>query len=237
MKRNPDILLRPGEVIDDFMKGRLRIIQSKSGYRFSIDAVFLSDFVVTKPGDVVVDLGTGCGFVSMALLLQRPLERVFAVEIQPDLADQAARNARLNGFSERMEVILGDMRRTPLKASSADVVVCNPPYRKKNSGRINPDLKRAIARHEILACLNDVIEASKRILRKKGRLALVYPAVRLVDALAALRGRGLEPKRIRIAYPGSESRAALVLVEAREGGKAGLEILPPLFGQGEHSIP
>ena len=231
-----DIKLRSDETIDHFLEGRLKIIQSRNGYRFSIDAVLLSEFVTTRPEDRVVDLGTGCGVIPLILLLRRSIEHVFGLEIQPDLAHQAARNALLNGFNKKMEIILGDMKQLPLRPSSIDLVICNPPYREKNSGRLNPDPQRAIARHEILASLNDVLNVARTLLKARGRLALIYPVARLADLLVRLRGHDLEPKRMRVIYPNMESAARLVLVEAYAGGRRGLKILPPLIDQGDFSI-
>ncbi len=226
----------PDESIDDFMGGDLRLIQSRTGYRFSIDAVLLSEFVTVKQDDVVLDLGAGCGIIPLMLLLRRPVGRAYGLEIQWGLSYQTARNALLNGFSDRMGVIMGDIRNPPLSASWADVVVCNPPYRRKDSGRINPDQQRAIARHEILASLDDILAATKRVLRPKGRLAMIYPVERLNDLMIRMRGMGMEPKRLRIIYPGIESDAKLAMVEAYLGGRPGLKILPPLLDQGEYSI-
>jgi tRNA1Val (adenine37-N6)-methyltransferase len=234
--KSHDIKLLPDESIDDFNNGNLRLIQSRTGYRFSIDAVLLSEFVTIKRDDVVVDLGAGCGIIPLMLLIKRPVRRAYGLEIQWVLAYQTARNAMLNGFSDRMSVIMGDIRNPPLSASCADVVVCNPPYRRKESGRINPDQQRAIARHEILASLNDILNTTKRILKPKGRLAMIYPVERLNDLMIRMRSLDMEPKRLRIIYPGMESEAKLAMVEAYLGGKPGLKILPPLLDQGEYSI-
>jgi tRNA1Val (adenine37-N6)-methyltransferase len=231
-----DVELRPDESVDEFMDGRLRLIQSKAGYRFSIDAVLLSEFVTTKPGDVVVDLGTGCGIVSLILLLTRPVSYAVGLEIQPHLAEEAMRNAVLNGFQDRMGVILSDIRHPPLAQGKADVVVCNPPYRPRNSGRINPAAEKAIARHEIMASLDDILKAAYLLLKPKGRLAIIFPVVRLVDVLARMRGFGLEPKRIRVIYPNMQSEAKRVLLEAWHGGRGGLKVLAPLVDQGNFSI-
>ncbi|RLB32450.1 MAG: SAM-dependent methyltransferase [Deltaproteobacteria bacterium] len=236
LSRFPHNLLRPNETIDEFMNGRLRLIQSKNGYRFSIDAVLVSEFVSTKPGDIVVDLGAGCGVISLLLLLTRDIAYAVGIEIQPDLADQARRNAALNGFSNKMGIVLADIRSLPLAPCIADVIVCNPPYRRKNSGRVNPDLQRAIARHELKATLDDIVESSERILKPGGKLAIIYPAGRLVDLLVRMRSLGLEPKRARVIYPTIQSESKMVLVEANKGGKAGLKILPPLVGQGDFFI-
>lgn len=228
--------LRPGESISDFMDGRLKLIQPDTGYRFSIDAILLSEFVSTRRGDIVVDLGTGCGIIPLVLLLTRSIDYALGLEIQAELAEQAARNAVLNGFDHKMGVIIGDIKHPPLSPSSADVVICNPPYRRKESGRVNPDPQRAIARHEILTSLSDILDAARRILRVKGRLSMIYPATRLVDIFVRMRGYNLEPKRLRIVYPDLESEVKLVLIEACLGGREGLKILPPLLDPNNSSI-
>ncbi len=226
----------PDEGIDFFMDGRLKLIQSGDGYRFSIDAVLLSEFATIRPEDVVFDLGAGCGVISLILLLTKPVGRIFGLEVQEGLVTQAGRNARLNGFEKRMDVVRGDIRHLPFAFKCADVVVCNPPYRKIKSGRINPDSRKAIARHEIMASLDDFLRAATVLLAKKGRIALVYPAVRLTEILVSLRRFNLEPKRLRIHHPNLDSSAKIALIEARLGGRPGLEVLPPLLGQGNFSI-
>jgi len=234
--RSHEVCLRPGETLDEFLDGRLRLIQSARGYRFSIDAVLLARFVTVKPGDRIVDLGAGCGVVSLLLLLEKPVAYALAMEIQNGLADQAVRNASLNGVTDRMAVILADLRRVPLREPAADVVVCNPPYRRPGSGRVNPDLQRAIARHEIMASLNDILSAASAVLKPKGRLALIYPADRLVDLLVRMRAFEFEPKRMQVVYSSMEEESKLVLVEGARGGKGGVKILPPVIDQGEFSI-
>lgn len=214
----------------------MRLIQSENGYRFSIDAILLSEFVTVRPGDIVIELGTGCGVILLALLLKRPVGQAIGLEIQEELADQAARNVRLNGFEEKMEVVAGDVKSLPMTGRTADVVICNPPYRQVESGRINPDPRRAIARHEILATTDDILRAARYLLRKRGRLAVVYPCVRLADLLIRMRRFDLEPKKLQINYPDPVSGGKLALVEAWLGGRPGLEIAPPILGQGDFSI-
>jgi len=231
---NPKLL--PGESIDRFLEGRLQIIQSEDGYRFSIDAILLSEFVTIRPGDRVMDLGTGCGIIPLILLLTRPVGHAVGLEIQGELAFQAVRNVRLNRLGHRIDIVRGDIRCPPLAGASADVVICNPPYRKMRSGRINPDPRRAIARHELLTSIDDILRSAGFLLKKKGRFALIYPAVRLTDILVRLRQMKLEPKRIQLNYPGLDSDAKLALIEATQGGRPGVEVLPPLLRQGNFSI-
>jgi tRNA1Val (adenine37-N6)-methyltransferase len=225
-----------GESIDRFLKGRLQLIQSRDGYRFSIDAILLSEFVTIRPGEVVIDLGTGCGIIPLILLLTRPVGHAVGLEIQEELVSQAVRNVQLNGLGNRIDIVRGDVRYPPMANASADVIVCNPPYRKMKSGRLNPDPRRAIAKHELLASIDDILRAAGYLLKKKGRLALVYPAVRLTDILVRLRRVNLEPKRIQLNYPGLSSGAKLALIETAQGGRPGVEVLPPLLGQGDFSI-
>jgi tRNA1(Val) A37 N6-methylase TrmN6 len=231
-----DIDLFPDEDINEFMGGRLRLIQSRKGYRFSIDAVLLAEFATIKPGDTLIDLGTGCGIIPLLLVLTRSIKHAVAIEVQPLLASQASRNAVLNGVPHKLDIIQGDFKTLPLRPSSVDMVTCNPPYRPVNSGRLNPDPQKSIARHEILASLNDILAGSRTILKEKGRLAMIYPAIRTADILTKMRGFDLEPKKMRVVYPDLKSEAKLVLVEASLQGRPGLKILPPLLGQGDYSI-
>lgn len=231
--RDPENQPFPDESLDRFMNGRLQVIQSREGYRFSIDAILLSEFVTVRKGDIIFDLGTGCGIIPLILLLTRPAQHVFGIEIQKELASQAKRNALINGLADQFDVITGDIKSLALPRQCADVVICNPPYRRIKSGRINPDLQKAIARHEIMISIDDIIRTAKFLLRKKGRLAMIYPSMRFLDVLVSMRRFNLEPKRVQIQYPGLESEAELVLIEAYLDGRPGLKITPPLLGQGD----
>jgi tRNA1Val (adenine37-N6)-methyltransferase len=230
------MLLTEHEQIDAVLDGQLKIIQSRRGYRFSVDALLLEDFISIMPGDVVVDLGAGCGIISLLLAKKGRAGSIVGLELQEELASQAKRNAILNGLEARIAILLGDLRDLPLASRCADVVVCNPPYRKKRSGRINPDPCKALARHEIAMSLLDILAAAKTLLRSGGKLAFIYPANRLTEVFSRMRSQDLEPKRLQIIYPNPASHAKLAMIEGRLGGKSGLTILPPIFGQGRFSI-
>jgi tRNA1Val (adenine37-N6)-methyltransferase len=230
---NPlDVAPKSGESIDPVNGGRLRIIQSLNGYRFSVDALLLAEFVTIKPGDTVVDLGTGCGIIPLLLLEKRDPSYIHGLEIQSELASQSRRNMVLNRHQNRAAVVLGDIRRSPFKTGSADVVVCNPPYQKKEGGRVNPDSQRAIARHEVLATIDDILDTARRLLKVAGRFAMIYPVGRIVDVLVKMRGFDLEPKRMECVHRGPRSEGKRVLIEASLRGGKGLRLLPPHFESG-----
>ena len=178
-------LQQDGETIDEFFHGRLRVLQKKKGYRFSIDSLLLADFVTLKKGDRVVDLGTGSGIVALVLALRFPTARIAEIEIQEELADMAERSVALNGLTDRITIYPGDVKkiRKLLEPQSFDVAVFNPPYRKLNSGRINPNGERAIARHEVKGTIDDFLSAARYLLKYAGRVYLVYPAARSLSLI------------------------------------------------------
>jgi len=230
------LLRKTGETVDTFLNGKLRIIQSQRGYRFSVDALLLAEFVLIKDEDFVIDLGAGTGIISLFLAVKRKVGFIVGIELQKELASQAQRNVALNELERKIAIIQGDLRHLPLARKFADVVVCNPPYRQQMSGRINPDESKAIARHEIAASLEAILTAAKALLKLRGRLTMIYPANRLTEIFTKMRKEGLEPKRLQIIFPDSASYAKLALIEGRLQGRSGLKILPPIFGQGRYSV-
>jgi tRNA1Val (adenine37-N6)-methyltransferase len=167
----------------------------------------------------------------MILAYRNRLTSVLGVEVQEGLAYRARRNVQLNNLDKRIRIVQGDVRAIDrmVAPESFDRVVCNPPYRKPSSGRVSPNAEKKIARHEIVGTLQDFIEAGKYLLTAKGRINLVYPAVRCIDLLLAMRGAGLEPKRLRMVHSFADAEASLILAEGVKGGKSGIKILSPLI--------
>jgi tRNA1(Val) A37 N6-methylase TrmN6 len=236
MGKVPEIRNGINETIDTVLNGRLKIIQSREGYRFSVDALLLAEFVSAKSKDIVVDLGAGCGVISLILAAKKKAGFILGIELQKELVSQAKRNILLNGLDKKIAMIQGDLRCPPVTQGFVHVVVSNPPYRQDKSGRINPHSGKAIARHEIAARLDDILAASKKLLSTGGKLALIYPANRLTEICSKMKEQNLEPKRLQIIFPDSSSHAKLAMIEGRLQGKSGLKILPPIFGQGNFSI-
>jgi len=216
---------------DTFFNDRLRIRQYKSGYRFSIDAIFLSYYAGLYGHDVVLDLGTGCGVIPLIMAYRNPKLRIYGVEVQKELAEIAAFNVKDNQMADRIIILCQDMVTLTKKdiPLPIDMVVCNPPYRKRASGRINPNTQRAVARHEIQTDLSGILNTASRILDISGRFITIYPAVRTAEILSQMHASGLEPKFLRMIHSFHHSNSSFVLVEARQGGNSGLTIGPPLF--------
>jgi tRNA1Val (adenine37-N6)-methyltransferase len=216
---------------DTFFNGKIRVTQDRAGYRFSIDAVLLANFADPRSRDKVLDLGTGCGIIPLILAYRQPQIAIYGVEVQTELAELALSNVRENQLEDRITVFCTDMKllRPSMTVGPVDLVVCNPPFRRQGSGRINPDTQRAVARHEIKANLRDIIQTSHRMLRSAGRLVLIYTAGRLTDILFRMRTDGIEPKFIRMIHSRQDTEAALILVEGVKGGRPDLKIAPPLI--------
>ena len=216
--------------IDSFFNGNIQVMQSQSGYRFSIDAILLADHAAPRKADKVLDLGAGCGIVSLIMAYRFADLRIYAVEIQKELAELALTNIRQNRMDDRIEVMRADLKRlTPqMTYGPCDLIVTNPPYYKAGSGRVNPDSQRALARHEIETTLRDILQSTRRMLRTAGRFVCVYVAERTTDILSLMRNEQIEPKLIRMIHSNRISDARLILIEGIKGARPGLKIKPPL---------
>lgn len=208
--------------------GALRCLQPRQGYRFSVDAVLLAHFLTPQPEARILDLGAGCGVVSLILSHRWPTANLVALELQPRLAEVVRRNVAINSLASRVTVLEGDCRWIAdlLAPNSFDWVATNPPYYPTASGRHHPGTERAKARHEILGGVGEMAPAAAFALKSGGRAAFVYPAARTEILLSALRDNGLAPKRLQRVHPYPEAEAGLVLVEAVKDGGEGLEVLP-----------
>jgi len=220
-----------GETIDEILGGRLRIIQKKSGYRFSIDALLLAHFVVLREGADCIELGTGSGIVALILADRYHCRRVLGIDIQEELVSMARRSVEMNNLAGCMEIRRGDVRHPESICApmSFDAAVFNPPYRRLRSGRMNPDSAKAIARHEVTGTLGDFLAAAAHALRDGGRVTAIYPAKRMAEMISRMRSCQIEPKRMRIVHSRPGGMGAFLLMEGVKGGGEELAVLPPLF--------
>lgn len=215
---------------DTFMNGHIQVTQPRRGYRFSIDSVILASSLLPKAGEVVVDLGTGCGIIPIILAFRYSGIKILGIEIQKELAELAVMNVAANRMHECIRISHADIRTFSLEKIGAPVdwIISNPPYRKARSGRINPDAQRALARHEINLNLSQLMISVGRLLRVGGRFLTIYPAVRTTDLLVEMRAAGIEPKWMQTIHPHPEESAKLVLVQGIKGARSGMKIDQPL---------
>ena len=211
--------------------GQLQFLQPKYGYRFSVDAVLLADFIAVKPDERLIDLGTGSGIIPLLVSVLTPVREIVGLEIQERLVTLACENVARNHLEQRIQFIHGDLRQAAqlFRAGEFDVLCSNPPYRKVGAGRMNPDQEQAVARHEIACQLGDLLAACKYLVKPGGKVFLIYLPERLGELLEQMSGYRLAPKRIRCVHASAKTAAALVLVEAQRDAAPGLKILPPLF--------
>jgi tRNA1Val (adenine37-N6)-methyltransferase len=219
------------ETLDTLFGGKLKLYQSRNGYRFSVDAVLLAYFASVGRAGKIADLGTGNAVIPLILAYLYPAASITGFELQQGMLDRARRNILLNGFAARVRIINGDVRSIEQSAQrgSFDAVTCNPPYRKSGGGRLSPDTEKKLARHELQGTLDDFIRAGAYLLAAKGRMALVYRAERTVELFQTMQRFDIEPKSLRCVHSFVGAEASLILVEGRKASRSGLSILPPLI--------
>lgn len=217
--------------MEDLLFGRIRMKIPDAQFRVSTDSMVLADFCRIKPGSRVLDLGCGCGTLGLLLLGADGTLQLCGIELQEAAARQAQENAEENGFSDRMHIVCGDLRQahTQIAPGNFDCVISNPPYYPPESGYLHTQDSLSAARSELCCPFDALCAAAARALRWGGRFFLVHKPERLVDLLTGLRTARLEPKRIRFVRHRAESGVNLVLIEARLGGKPGLQYEPDLI--------
>lgn len=223
--------LKDNERIDDLERNGYKIIQRSDGFCFGMDAVLLSGFVQVKPGEKVLDLGTGTGIIPILLEAKTKGAYFAGLEIQEEIADMARRSVCLNHLEKKIHIITGDIKQAEkwFSKSSFDVVTSNPPYIRGEHGLKNPGEIKAISRHELLCTLEDVIREAGNLVRPGGRVYLVYRPHRLIELISVLTRFNLEPKRIKFVHPFADREANMVLLEAVRGGGASLKVESPVI--------
>ena len=222
--------LKEGEHLDDLQNGFF-IIQGEKSFRYGIDAVLLSGYAKVKPGERVLDLGTGTGILPILLAAKTPGKSFTGLEIQQKSADMAQRSVAMNHLEDRISIVQGDIREAVsiFGAASFDVAVSNPPYMIGRHGLTNPDPAVAIARHEILCSFRDIAEQTSRILTDRGRFYLIHRPLRLAEIMCTLKEYRLEPKRMRLVYPFADKEPNMVLLEACKNGNPRIRVEKPLI--------
>ncbi|RKD28832.1 hypothetical protein BET03_07320 [Thermohalobacter berrensis] len=225
------VQLKEHERIDDLQCKGLKIIQDTTGFCFGMDAVLLANFCDIKNNSTVIDLGTGTGIIPLLVWAKNKVKKIYGIEIQKDVAEMARRSIRMNNLEDYIEILNFDLKEAPEKlgVNQFDAITTNPPYMEYGGGKVNPEDKKAISRHEIKCTLEDVIRVSSRLLRHNGRFFMVHRPHRIVDILWLLRKYKLEPKKIRFVHPKVDQKPNLVLVKSIKAAKPELKFERPLY--------
>lgn len=225
-------LLRPGERLDDLQLSGYWIIQNPQKFCFGVDAVLLTNFVKVRPGETVLDLGTGNGVIPILLAGKTAGRHFTGLEIQAESADMARRSVKYDVLEERVSIVEGDIKEAAeiFKPASFDVITANPPYMINEHGLKNAGDARTIARHEVLCSLDDILRESAKLLpESKGRFYMVHKPFRLAEIMVKMCAYKIEPKRIQFVHPYVDKEPTMVLIEGMKGGKPRVKVEPPII--------
>lgn len=219
------------ERIDDLFRNNYKIIQNTKNFCFGMDAVLLSSFAKVKEGENVLDLGTGTGIIPILLEAKTKGKHFFGLEIVEESACMAKRSVELNQLQNKIEIVVGDIKEASniFGAASFDVVTTNPPYMTDSHGLLNPNMEKAIARHELLCTLEDVIRESSKLLKTNGRFYMVHRPFRLAEIIVVMKKYKLEVKHMRFVHAFIDKEPNMVLIEAMKGGKPRVTVDSPLI--------
>ncbi len=231
-------LLLPDERLDDLHRNGYKIIQNPNKFCFGMDAVLLAGFANVKEKDKVLDLGTGTGIIPILLEGRNKGGHFTGLEIQEESADMARRSVKGNSLEEKIDIVTGDIKEASkiFGAASFDVVTSNPPYMNHNHGLVNPNQPKAIARHELLCSLEDVIREASKVLKQNGRFIMVHRPFRLAEIIEVMKRYKLEPKRMKFVHPYINKEPNMVLIEALKGGNPMVKIEAPLIVYKEENV-
>lgn len=226
-------LIHPGERVDDLQLNGLQLIQNPDWFCFGVDAVLLADYSAKsiKKGSRVLDLCSGNGIIPILLSEKSKADSIVGLEIQKPVCNMAERSVKLNGLSSKISMLCGDLKDAAalFGKSSFQYITCNPPYKEAGGGLTNQTDTNALARHEILCSLEDIVRVSSNILEPQGKLCLIHRPERLADIICLMKNHNLEPKRLRFVHPYPQKTATMILVEGVRNGRPKLFLDPPLY--------
>ena len=210
----------------------LKIIQDNEMFNFSLDSVLLPNFItINSSVKNILDIGTGNAPIPL-ILSSKIKAHITAVEIQKEVCDMAIESVQINKLEKQITIINEDIKEFSKNATPEyfDIITCNPPYFEvKKTSRFNKNDYKTIARHEVTLTLEDILKIARKLLKNGGTLGLVHRPERLIDILTTMRKNNIEPKKIRLIYPGKNKEANILLIEGKKNGNKGLKILPPLY--------
>ncbi|ETR74670.1 MAG: tRNA (adenine-N(6)-)-methyltransferase [Candidatus Magnetoglobus multicellularis str. Araruama] len=199
-------------------------------HRFSLDSVLLAQHVYPKKNSRMLDLGCGCGIISIMIAKGYPDTHIIGIDIQKDAVRLAKENVRVNNLMSQVTILERDLR--SIKGNEFNrfqYVVCNPPFRVCGGGRPNQAYTKLIAREEIFCTLDDILAVSRKILVNQGELSLIYPAERIGDVMVQMSSYNITPKDLIPVYTRPAQPAKWGILKGRLNSKVGLQIHESLY--------
>jgi tRNA1Val (adenine37-N6)-methyltransferase len=216
---------------EEFLFDALNVVQPVKGYRFSVDSIALCAFLMDQSSSETLDIGSGCGIISLILSKLDGYGNFTCVEIQPELHRCAEMNVRKYGIKKRFTLINNDIRKHNefLAGKKFDLIVSNPPFYTVSAGRINPDDSRAVARHEIFLKMEEIFKIIRTLLTEKGRAVLLYPADRLSNIMENSIKLNLPVAEIVFIHPSPVKPAESFIAVLKKRKSPEITIHPPVY--------
>ena len=197
-------------------KKPLNLLQHNNGYRYSIDALLLADFIQCTANDTWIDLGTGCGIIPIAVAMKQNFKICWAIDIQSDLCMIAHQNLLQYHLLDKIKILEADIRELIyyFPAYRTDFVVSNSPYGNLNSGRLNLNWEKSIARHELFLNLDDIMKTAEYLMKHDGHIYMIYPYQYYALLKKTLANNAFYPEHIRCVTHKNACKPQFVLFKA-----------------------
>lgn len=224
---------------ESLLSGKLKLLQPENGYRYTIDPLILCHHVQPAPGDRILDIGCGCGIMPLLIGYRTPDTFITGIEIQTALASIAKKNIDDNQMDHQIHIVNKDISDLSAKNTEGrfDRIISNPPYKKADTGRLNPDPQKAVARHELKLTIQTLFAKAEELLRPKGTIMVIFPAERLFDICQATQPTSIRPEWIRFIHASPQKNAIRVIVSAVKNIKSSCRVRPPLYLYDSHGNP
>lgn len=219
---------------DPVFSQEIKISQPEIGYRFSMDPFILAAHIQPIGFEKIIDVGCGCGIIPLILASRYPDLKILGIEIQKELFQFARKNTISNKLEKVIHIIHENIKNIDVSDinGKADIIVSNPPYKKKGTGRLNPDSQKAIARHEIFLDIDLLFKCSDRLLKEQGCLYIIFPAQRLSDLMLTMEQYKFTPDFIRFVHIKKNTAARRVILCAAKNPGKPCSIAPPFYVYG-----
>ena len=204
--------------------------QKDDVFSFSLDSMLLANFIDANKAQKIIDLGTGNAPIPLFLTLKTNA-KIYGIEIQEEPFDLAQRSVELNHLENQITIIKDDLKGIykKLGANTFDIVCSNPPYFKvSDTSIINKNDTLTIARHEVKANVNDIIEEASKLLVDGGKLYIIHRIERMPEIIKLLENKNFGIKRMQLIYPKEDGNAYVFIIESKKNKKTDLKIIKPL---------